>query len=363
MDTCKINFCNLSGFIITNRRTRSDILKKIIKKHNIDLFNNIEKSYNDNLLAAFENKDIVSCFITRGKKYYLYLTQINNENITMLIDQTYTKDIPRIITLPMSIDDSLYSDTLFSGEMLLYNNNWSFLIESCKIYSGRCTNNMHILENIRICNDFVDTKIVNNDISPFDLQVKQFFTIDSIKQNLGDNKIPLIGIKFFGLRNPVVFYFSISNYKQTQDSVNLLDSHESNIEYYVKKIQEEYNNIYVAMLNKTDDKKPDDSVYLKEFTLKIDKAKNYGTYDILAFDYKNGYKKIGTSRVKTIETNEDLISIFRQKSSCVVRCIYNPDFEKWEINDTDVNGKVADLDEVMSHIDMFKHHKKAVYVD
>lgn len=118
------------------------------------------------------------------------------------------------------------------------------------------------------------------------------------------------------------------------------------------------------MLNKTEDKKPDDSIYLKEFTLKIDKAKNYGTYDILAYSYKkNGYIKIGASRIKTIETNEDLISIFRNKSSCVVRCMYNPDFEKWEINDTDVSGKVDDFDAVMAHIDMFRHHKKAVYVD
>ena len=69
------------------------------KSYDIDVLNNYEKSYNDSLISVMKNKEIVSCFITRGKKYYLYLTKINNENVSLLIDQTTNNDIPKITYL------------------------------------------------------------------------------------------------------------------------------------------------------------------------------------------------------------------------------------------------------------------------
>ena len=48
---------------------------------------------------------MAACFITRGKKYLLYLTKINNENVSILIDLTPQKDndLPKLIVIPIQI--------------------------------------------------------------------------------------------------------------------------------------------------------------------------------------------------------------------------------------------------------------------
>ena len=68
MDATKINFCNLSGFIIQNNRLKSDILQRILKKYNIDPINLSEKSYNDNLINVMKHHDMLSCFQSKTSK-------------------------------------------------------------------------------------------------------------------------------------------------------------------------------------------------------------------------------------------------------------------------------------------------------
>tara|TARA_B100000925_G_scaffold290232_1_gene274978 strand:+ start:7062 stop:8156 length:1095 start_codon:yes stop_codon:yes gene_type:complete len=364
MDTCKINFCNTSGFLISNKRDRSNILKRLFKKYDIDTGNNYEKSYSDNFVNIMKNREMISCFITRGKKYYLYLTTINNENITLLIDASVKNDIPKLICIPVSINSELYKDTLFLGEMLLYNNNWTFLIDNCKLYKGSLTYNKNVLDIVKLCNDFVKNKINNNELCPFDISVKQFFAINDIEYNLKHNRLPLIGIKFIGLKNPIVFYFNIQNYDNNHSLSGFLEDYSSkHIEKEIQKIEAEYDNMHNLKISNDNNKMFDDNIFNKEFIVKIRPNTNYGIYDIYSNDNKKGIVKTGISRISTIELNKSIIDHFKDNNECIVTCIYNPDFVKWEIIKIENDKQLSSYNDMKIHIDYFKNHKKAIYVD
>lgn len=365
MDCIKIKFCNSSGFLITNKRAKSNILKNLEEKYYINVLKNFEKSYSDNLLDVIKNIDVAACFITRGKKYLLYLTKINNENISILIDLTPQKDndLPKLIVIPIQIQDRYFNETVFSGEMLLYNEQWTFIIESCRVNLGKIMNKGFI-ESIKICQDFID-KNRHQVLCPFELSVKTFFTLPETRSLFNKNKIPIIGLKIFGLKTPVVFYFNTQNYNYREKLPELLpDISNEFLEIEFKNIMNEYKQI----------DSPSNKICLetnnkllnidKKFILDIKPSQNYGIYNVFCFNNKsNQQHQIGISRIKTIELNNDLITIFKKNKHSTVRAIYNPDFCKWEICDIDINEKLSHLEQIQSYLEKFKTYKKAVYID
>uniref|UniRef100_A0A6C0JI69 mRNA capping enzyme adenylation domain-containing protein n=1 Tax=viral metagenome TaxID=1070528 RepID=A0A6C0JI69_9ZZZZ len=362
MDTNKINFCNSSAFLISNKRNNSDIIKKIKTKYSLDPFQLVEKSFNDKFINLFKNNDILTCFITRGKKFILYLTRINNENVSLLIDIS-SKNIPNLIVVPISGENELYNDSIFTGEMLLYNNNWTFIIETCLLYKAKNTHNKNIIENIKLCNNVLTNKITNNELTPFDIKVKEFFTIDNLDKKLKNNKIPLIGIKFFGLRNPITFYFNVSNYTNNQTVITLLEDYNNrHVSKDISNLEEEYNNIMSEHIQS----KLSDSLITNNntFILLIRQSSNYGIYTVFAYDTINStYKEIGISRITTIEMNNTIIELFKKNKEYNVICKYNPNFNKWEIDNIDSNSKISEFNEVTNYVNKFKNYRKPIYVD
>ena len=102
----------------------------------------------------------------------------------------------------------------------------------------------------------------------------------------------------------------------------------------------------------------------KQFILDIKPGQNYGIYNVYCFNNKkNQQHLIGVSRIKTIELNNELITIFKNNKQNTVRAIYNPDFCKWEITDININDKLSHFEQIQSYLEKFKTYKKAVYID
>ena len=113
MNCQKINFCNLNGYFIKNQRTKSDILNEIINTYNYSL-QSFDKSYSDNILDFILKPDTLSCFITGGVKYYLYLTNIYNEDYSIFIknENSNLVDI-KMISIPLSFQKDLYNNNYY----------------------------------------------------------------------------------------------------------------------------------------------------------------------------------------------------------------------------------------------------------
>ena len=97
----------------------------------------------------------------------------------------------------------------------------------------------------------------------------------------------------------------------------------------------------------------------KCFILTLKKSDTYGIFDIYS---KNN--KIGISRIVTIELHNELIQLFKEKSSIKVKSIYNFKFNKWEVEDI-VDSKLEDnnVEDINKHVDMLSKLSKPNYLE
>jgi len=360
MDANKIHFSNLNGYLIQNERSKSDIINTLNNKYKLDIFNMHEKSYSDRLLDILKNKPFIACMITKGKQYILYLTKIYNENVSLLIDlKSKDNAIPKIIAVTLSIDESLFSDTVFIGEMLNNRGDWIFLIESCKIYKGQYTSNKSNLYNVQICYDFIDKYFHYNDISPFKIILKEFRGLSGIQDMLLNTKINPIGLKIIGLHNPIIFYFDTKYYNnKIINNINLYPQYDySHIEKEKRDLLKEYISDYKVdySLDILSNKNID--IY-KSFQFILKPSKTYGIYDLLIND-----TSIGRARVSLIELNNEIIQIIKSQNYCYVEAFYNYKFDKWDITKIiTASPQYTNVDAIHDHITELTKIQKPIYL-
>ena len=360
MDANKIHFSNLNGYLIQNEGSKSDIINTLNNKYKLDIFNMHEKSYSDRLLEILKNKPFIACMITKGKQYILYLTKIYNENVSLLIDlKSKDNTIPKIIAVTLSIDESLFSDTVFIGEMLNNRGNWIFLIESCKVYQGTCTYKKTNLHNVQICYDFIDKYFHYNDISPFNIILKEFTGLSGIQNMLSKTKINPIGIKFIGLHNPIIFYFDTKHYNNKINNINLYPQYDySHIEKKKRELLKEYSSDYNKIDYSLDILSNKNIDIYKSFQFVLKSSQTYGIYDLL-----NNDTYAGCARVSLIELNNEIIQIIKSQNYCYVEAFYNYKFDKWDITKIlNTSPQYTNIDTIQDHITELTKIQKPIYL-
>lgn len=353
MDIHKIRYCNSSGFIIKNDRVKHDIIDTLESQVGYNPLNLFEKSYSDRLKDTLKTKDILATYISRGKNVYLYLTRIYNENIALIIEmESNSKNIyPKIISIPCSFSDPLFEGTLLYGEIYRnFNKKWFFLCEKVVLASNhRAPNNC--LKNIELMNKIISDGYVYTPISPFIIQQKKYFNLCDIEDSIDElkkSKIPLKGIKFYGLKVAINFYFNTSYYtKNDYEFKKLPDLYELDINDAKKELKQ----IMEDEMIQKDNVVVDTGDYeAKIFYLEMRKTNNYGIYELYArTDDKYKLKKVGKARIQMIEMSQRIINDNRK--ALIVMCKYNYIFKKFDIIHIN-RGAISHYDDVIADVEL-----------
>ena len=349
MQANRINYCNSSGFLVKNNRFKSELLKKLLFKYKFNPLKNYEKNYSDRFLDNIKKPHTLCSFITKGKKCFLYCTKILNENITFIIESKISENnlFPKIISIPFCISDKeYYNDSIFSGDMIYFDNYWTFMIEDCILFKGYNIKE-NFLKRIEKVNNLIKNHIENKDISPFDIKQKKIFTVNQIENEISNCKIPILGVKFF--TNFVINFNFNKNFKSNNNfHLNLLENYNyDKIEEEKNILKDEFEENDVIFIKKTNNLDYD---FNKIFSLKMEKSENYCIYNLYALDKFNNYKFIGISRINRIEISLHFLSIFKKKKECLVETRYNPIFKKWEIV-SESNKKISSFENTSLHIE------------
>ena len=120
METSIIDFCSSRGYNIKNDRFKSDILKNLYNKYQIDINYNNEVSFTNKDLNNLNKFNHYISVLTSGNKYFLYLTKIKNECYSILIDRKLAKNhkFPKMIIINFRFKEELYNNTLFETELI-----------------------------------------------------------------------------------------------------------------------------------------------------------------------------------------------------------------------------------------------------
>jgi len=346
MDIVKINFCENSSYYIKNDRVRYDISKDIQTNYSIDIQNYIEKSYSDKLLGPITNPDTLVTFISIGNRYLLYLTKIYNEPISILISIDQLENgLPKMYTVPMSFPLEYYDNTILYTEMVQDRDSqrWYLLLERVLVYNSRI-NNKYGLDHVKLIT-YIFNRYCNNPLTPFKLVLKKYTTVSQIETEIANVDYPIIGIRFYALRYPIVFYFNTNYYnRDSSEKLVLQDNFDKELEVIEKDLYKLY---APKNINKTISRPIVD--HNKKFILKCKRSDQYGIYNLFTIvNYED--KLVGPARISSIEVQNKIADLCKENNICYAICKYNYLFSKFEIIDSTEQYKVSSNNEIEEHI-------------
>lgn len=193
MRITEISFCDKIGYNIRSDETKKYILDHIEAKYNIKVVaKHFEKFDENRSLNILNNNPHLACVRSNGNPYYLFITKHNYNEIAVFIDKKVQQGyfLPRMIIAHIMLgkDPKFHEGTMFDGEMVKMNNGkWVFLINDLLVYQGQMLGNMNLVKRINLVYDILDKEYVANDMSPFQIAVKTFFTFDELKNGIDDH--------------------------------------------------------------------------------------------------------------------------------------------------------------------------------
>ena len=319
MDTCsftKTAFCGKKIDNVTENRVKEFILKDLSLKTNKNYNSRYAKVLNENYMKNLKNKHIVNVK-TGGAPYLLYITEINGNDYTFLIDKKIKigYDFPKIFVLNYRFSKDIYKGTLFETELVRDNNsNWFLLLGDIYLNSSSSLQNTNIIERVNIMHYILKENYTHSDSIICPPMIKKFFNMSEIDTIMKDY-IPSLnyvsrGLYFVPLKcsySNILYLFDKDKSKSVRKEVNI-----TLVRFRIEKTM--CPDVY--------------ELYLKE-------------NDILV---KNGLACIPNYE-KSVFVNE----LFQdEKKEVFVECVYNKDFDKWEpmqecnsIDDISVLEKVS----------------------
>lgn len=320
---CTTNFCGRKIDNVTNNNTKSFILKDLSLKTGMNYNSNYAKVFNHKFARNLNNPHII-CVKTHGNPYFLFCTQINGVNYTLLIDKKIKAgyDFPKMFVLHYKFSEDIYNGSLFECELVKdHHENWFLLVADIYAYKGSTTNSTVVTDRINIL-----YSILSNDYFPDDdttadfanvcpMRVKAYFDYKDYKEILLEEFIPSLNYKCRGL------YFVPLNPKY------------SKILYLFK--DEDTKAIY---------DNPTKSQKNKFIRFKIVKTLKSDVYDLYIKE-KDTLKKYGTACVPSMKSSKMIRKIFAggEEDNLIVECSYNKGFLKWEPVKQIPGGNVSDI--------------------
>ena len=357
MQVSEIKFCNSMGHNLKNDREKSDILDILINDYNIN-FNDNSLIYSDKILNFILKYEHLVSTITNGNKYWLYLTKFKNTNYSILIDKKIQKGhrFPKMVIVNYRFDNKLYSDTLFSGELIKdNNNNWHFLLENIVVHQGKKINKKSLIDRIKLIYTILNNSFINDDnLQICTIGVKRLFTYDQL-DNMIDNFIKncsykILGISFIPIssmdRN-INFLFRKTNNDTRQLNIELLNTNNSLKESKndAKKLLKNAKDIIIhsnsnsnsnsdscdLLLNMLKNELYDDYCDDEIFTFIINKSKFHNIFLLFIKKGLKKYIKHSIARIDTIECAEMVNGLLKNNNSndIFVDCIFCIKFKKW----------------------------------
>ena len=301
--TMEISFCKKSGNNIIEATDKQQIIDILSHKYSINFKTNRAMILNKKSLSFLRMNPHLISIKTTGSNYYLFLTRINDTQCAFFIDRKVKQgySLPRIISVNLSFDDSIFDDTLIDGELIKdANNNWMFLISDMNVYKGKKLN-MNIVERFNKLYECLEKHFREDpimDICP--LRVKRLFDYSEYSY-LITQYIPRMNYNIRGL------YFNTLNPKHCN-------------QLFIYKETNNKNRVQKKQVNKDEETR----------TFEIRTTLQPEIYDLFQ-KKEDEHIRFDVAHISGLKASKLIRTIFDDSSKEVyVKCKFNKKFNKWE---------------------------------
>ena len=308
----QIKFINKPAYLINDNETREKIGKIIQDKLDISLnFRNFTLLNDGNI--DFLKKDIEKYVfgpVTFGKKFFLFLTKLEEEKCTIFINK---KRPEQMILCKLDFDDKLFNNTLIDGELFKQDNKGYFQAIDIYLYKDENIYDKNLEYRMSKLNKVFKEKYTENKFDPC-----KFYIIKYSELSLFES--------FYSVRDNLGFKVSGVTFKNREDNKN-------------------YN--FVFMENRKSITKPTTEKF--DVVFKLKKTELPDVYDMYCLN--NGIEyNYGIASISTLLLSEKLRILFSTKDEMIWGCSYVKSFRNFVPIKNLVNKKLSSLDKVKSFI-------------
>jgi hypothetical protein len=190
MRVSAISFCNTTGYNIRSDESKKFILDRIEKRFGIKIIaKHYEKYCEPKSLDILNKNPHMVCLRSNGNPYLLLLTRHNNMDLSIFVDKKIQQGyfLPRMITyhLMFGKNKQVHDDTIFDGEMVkTKDGKWLYIINDLIVCKGTYLSDVNLVKRLNMVYDLLDTEYIPDELCPFKIVVKKYFTYDEIKSNM-----------------------------------------------------------------------------------------------------------------------------------------------------------------------------------
>ena len=246
-----------------------------------------------------------------GMKVFLFLTKMDGVNICIYMDRQKRN----MYIVNYHFKDELFSDTIFTGELVKRNDNkYFFAIEDLLVLNGKnITVNQNVIQRRGLINEILDRSYKEDksiDTHYFSIKSIYFYdNIEDINTNMNDCKLIIENVR------GIVYIPSIGNYLGNN--------------YYIKVISED--------IDRDEEKLYDTD---KVFCFKIGLSNKQEIYYLYLSNHKSS---IGIARLPNLESSKYIENLLQNsKGDVYVNCKFDKNFQKWVPIEENKNVKEAD---------------------
>ena len=173
-------------------KTVSNICSDSYKERILSKINDIDQSIltttntildDKNNISNITNQQHLLSVHSNGNTYYLYLFK-DRYNVCTMIDHKKIEGYlhPRILIIPLRMDESLYTGTLFKGELIKnHKNKWIFLINDVLIYENKSITDMVCIDRLKLAYRLLNKYYIDDPwVNPCILKMKCYYTYTEI---------------------------------------------------------------------------------------------------------------------------------------------------------------------------------------
>ena len=188
MQTGTISFCDNHALNIKSNTIKTNILELLEKEYGIKILSkHYDKFDGEKTISKLRQNPYLVSLKSNGNPYFMYCTKYNNVNMTMLIDKKIQHGyfLPRIIIVRKGFDSSIYSNTLFEGEMIKTSDKeWVYVVNDILVYKKNRLTSMNILKRLNLINDILENMYKRYPQDIFHIQIKKYVKCSELESKL-----------------------------------------------------------------------------------------------------------------------------------------------------------------------------------
>lgn len=291
-----ISFCDSTAFNIKSENVKKNILNTIESLTGIKIIQRHFNNFNDNHFKKLNDIPHLVSLKSNGNPYLLFLTRINFTNISIFIDKKIQPGyfLPRMIVSYFQFDDSLYSNTLFDGEMVkIKGNKWNFILNDIYIHKNNNLSNQNIFNRLDIIYNILNSDVNVNHYDICNFKLNKYFKYSEMKYMVEEYK-PKLNYTCRGIYfTPLYFKFK-----------KVLYNFDSTLVNSVKRVKYQNNNEFMSSNSSIIKNHNQNQNRNIPISIKKDEPKNTNIHEFINTNKKD------TSRVLSKDTSKDTIKEF-----------------------------------------------------